>query len=137
MLFRFQWQKERLVHWPGPGFTSTSPQGIIKSLNALDISKLIQENVWRETQKSCPSLMTSFVSRKKLFVQRKKKGPKIKSLLLENFLNTINNRRNNNILYKVKSQHFVLWNTADCWVVFTNNPITAGQVFILTGMFKM
>ena len=52
--------------------------------------------------------MTSFVSRKKLFVQRKKKGPKIKSLLLENFLNTINNRRNNNILYKVKSQHFVL-----------------------------
>ena len=51
--------------------------------------------------------MASFVSRKKPFGQRKKKVPKIKSLLLENYLNTINNRRNNNILYKVKSRHLV------------------------------
>ena len=52
--------------------------------------------------------MASLVSRKKSFGQREKKVPKINSLLLENSLNTINNRRNNNILYKVKSQHFVL-----------------------------
>ena len=72
ILFRFQWQKERLVHWPGPGFTSTSPQSMSKSLNAKDISKLTKENVLRQTQESCPSLMTSFVSRKKPFGQRKK-----------------------------------------------------------------
>ena len=56
--------------------------------------------------------MTSFVSRKKPFGQRKEKVPKIKSLLLENSLNTINNRRYNNILYKEKSRHLVRWNTA-------------------------
>ena len=49
--------------------------------------------------------MANFVSRKKPFDQREKKVPKIKSLLLENSLNTINNRRNNNILYKVESRH--------------------------------
>ena len=49
--------------------------------------------------------MASFVSRKKPFGQREKKFSKIKSLLLENSLNTINNRRNNNILYKVESRH--------------------------------
>ena len=51
--------------------------------------------------------MANFVSRKKLFGQTEKKVPKIKSLLLENSSNTMNNRRNNNILYKVKSQHLV------------------------------
>ena len=51
--------------------------------------------------------MANFVSRKKLFGQTEKKVPKIKSLLLENSSNTMNNRRNNNILYKVKSQHVV------------------------------
>ena len=51
--------------------------------------------------------MANFVSRKKLYGQREKKFPKIKSLLLENSLNTMNSRRNNNILYKVKSQHLV------------------------------
>ena len=51
--------------------------------------------------------MTIFVSRKKPFGQRERKVPKIKSILLENSLNTINSRRNNNILYKVKSRHLV------------------------------
>ena len=55
--------------------------------------------------------MASFVLRKKPFVQRQKKVPKIKSLLLENSLNIINNRRNNKILYKVESQHLVRFNT--------------------------
>ena len=55
--------------------------------------------------------MASFVLRKKPFVQRQKKVPKIKSLLLENSLNIINNRRNNKILYKVESQHLVTFNT--------------------------
>ena len=45
MILKFQWQKERLVHWPGPGFTSTSPKNMSKSLHAKDISKLIKENV--------------------------------------------------------------------------------------------
>ena len=58
--------------------------------------------------------MANFVSRKKLFDQREKKVPKIKSLLLEISLNTMNNRRNNNILYKVKSRHLVRRNTAHC-----------------------
>ena len=58
--------------------------------------------------------MASLVSRKKSFGQREKKVPKINSLLLENSLNTINNRRNNNILDKVKFQHLVRRNTADC-----------------------
>ena len=51
--------------------------------------------------------MANFASRKKLFGQREKKVFKIKSLLLENSLNTMINRRNNNIQYKVKSQHLV------------------------------
>ena len=41
--------------------------------------------------------MANFVSRKTPFGQRDKKVPKIKSLLFENSLNTINNIRNNNI----------------------------------------
>ena len=60
-------------------------------------------------------LMTSLVSRKKLFSQREKKVPKIKSVLFEKSLNTINNWRNNNILYKIESQHLVRCNTADSW----------------------
>ena len=88
-------------------------------------------------QKPCPFLMASFVSRKKPFGQREKKFSKIKSLLLENSLNTINNRRNNNILYKVESRHLDRWNTADCWVVFTNNPITARQVLTSTSISKI
>ena len=51
--------------------------------------------------------MANFASRKKLFGQREKNVCKIKSLLLENSLNTMINRGNNNILYKVKSQHLV------------------------------
>ena len=51
--------------------------------------------------------MASFVSRKKQFGQREKNVPKIKSLLFENSFNTIDNRRNNTILYKVKSRHLV------------------------------
>ena len=51
--------------------------------------------------------MANFVSRKKPFGQREKKVPKIKSLLLENSLNTTNNRRNNQILYKLEFKHFV------------------------------
>ena len=47
--------------------------------------------------------MASFVSRKKQFGQREKNVPKIKSLLFENSFNTIDNRRNNTILYKVES----------------------------------
>ena len=58
--------------------------------------------------------MARFVSRKKSFGQREKKVPKSKFLLFENSLNAINNRRNNNILYKVESRHLVGRNTADC-----------------------
>ena len=65
--------------------------------------------------------MTSFVSRKTPFDQRQKKVLKIKSLTFENSLNIINNKINNNLLYKVQSRHLVRWNTADCWVVLTNN----------------
>ena len=74
-----------------------------KNLNVKDISKPIKENAYRETQNSCPFLIASFVSRKKSFGQREKKVTKIKSLLLENSLDTINNRKNNNLLYNVVS----------------------------------
>ena len=49
--------------------------------------------------------MARLISRKKRFCQRNKKVPKIKSLLLENSLNTNKNRRNNNILYKLNSRN--------------------------------
>ena len=46
--------------------------------------------------------MARFVSRKKPFGEKKKK-----SQLLKKSLSTINNRRNNNIPYKVESSHLV------------------------------
>ena len=69
--------------------------------------------------------------------KRELKIPKIKSLLFKNSLNTINKRRNNNIPYKIESQHLVRWNTTDCWIVFTDNSTTAPQVLISTDIFKI
>ena len=63
--------------------------------------------MYKERHKSCLFLMASFVSIKKSFSQGERKVPKIKSALLENSLNTINNRRNNKKLYIVESQHLL------------------------------
>ena len=80
--------------------------------------------------------MEIFVWIKKAFGQRQKKNPKIESLLFKNPLNTTNNRRNNNILCKAEFRHLVRWNTADCWVVFTNNLTSVRQVLMSAGILK-
>ena len=36
----------------------------------------------------------------------------------------MNDRRNNNILYKRKFKHLVRWNTADCEILFKNNLVS-------------
>ena len=78
------------------------------------ISKLIKENGKREKQKSCSFFNGKFCFEKDTAQPKREKSPKIKSLLIQNSLNTITNRRNNNVLYKVESRHLVFWNTADC-----------------------
>ena len=54
-----------------------------------------------------PIFNDKFCFKKEAVQPNKEKVPQIKSLLLVNFLNTINNRRNNDILYKVKFPHLV------------------------------